>query len=72
MLQHPAISHKVKHQNELRGITAKLLAIEKLEVGSRMPPMPVSLSIRNGVLGLSQAVVSIGTPGSRVSHGWDV
>lgn len=29
---HAPISHKVKHQDELRGITAKLIKIEKLEV----------------------------------------
>lgn len=29
---HAPISHKVKHQDELRGITAKLMKIEKLEV----------------------------------------
>lgn len=29
---HPPVSHKVKHQDELRGITAKLIKIEKLEV----------------------------------------
>ncbi|CAM9366535.1 unnamed protein product [Ectocarpus sp. 12 AP-2014] len=28
---HPPVSHKVKHQDELRGITAKLIKIEKLE-----------------------------------------
>lgn len=29
---HAPVSHKVKHQDELRGITAKLIKIEKLEV----------------------------------------
>lgn len=32
---HAPVSHKVKHQDELRGITAKLIKIEKLEVGAR-------------------------------------
>lgn len=30
---HAPVSHKVKHQDELRGITAKLIKIDKLEVG---------------------------------------
>lgn len=29
---HAPVGHKVKHQDELRGITAKLIHIEKLEV----------------------------------------
>lgn len=32
VMGHAPISHKVKHQDELRGITAKLIKIEKLEV----------------------------------------
>ena len=35
---HAPISHKVKHQDELRGITAKLIKIEKLEVRDQGVP----------------------------------
>lgn len=32
VMGHTAIQHKLKHQEELRSITAKLIRIEKLEV----------------------------------------
>lgn len=35
---HAPVSHKVKHQDELRGITAKLINIEKLEVRGGVAP----------------------------------
>ena len=34
----PPVTHKVKHQDELRAITAKLIKIEKLEVRDQGVP----------------------------------